>query len=105
MSTNLELVRRAYDVWNRDELGPWLEVLHPDLEWHTSGVFPDLDPVYRGELTVIGSRSASPSSFRAAVELLPSLRLPQVTALPLERFVEGVELYRRGGALKIVFTP
>ena len=64
-----------------------------------------LDEIYREELTVIGSRSASPSSFRAAVELLPSLGLPQVTALPLERFVEGVELYRRGGALKIVFTP
>jgi hypothetical protein len=28
-----------------------------------------------------------------------------VTTLPLERFLEGVELYRRGDALKVVFTP
>jgi hypothetical protein len=31
--------------------------------------------------------------------------LPPVTTLPLERFAEGVELYRRGDALKVVFTP
>jgi ketosteroid isomerase-like protein len=48
MSNNSELVRTAYEVWNRDDLDPWLETLHPDVEWHTSGVFPDLDPVYRG---------------------------------------------------------
>jgi hypothetical protein len=30
--------------------------------------------------------------------------LPEVTTLPLDRFLEGVELYRRGEALKVVFT-
>ncbi len=64
-----------------------------------------LDSVYRRELHVIGSRSASPAHFVAAVALLPMLDLPQVTTLPLERFDEGVELYRSGGALKVVFTP
>jgi L-iditol 2-dehydrogenase len=64
-----------------------------------------LDAIYRKELTVIGSRSATPPYFRRALELLPSLRLPRVTRLPLERFLEGVELYRRGEALKVVFTP
>ncbi|MDP9286124.1 MAG: alcohol dehydrogenase catalytic domain-containing protein [Actinomycetota bacterium] len=64
-----------------------------------------LDAVYRNELHVVGSRSASPAFFRQAVEVLPSLVLPPVTALPLERFLEGVELYRRGDALKVVFTP
>ncbi|HEY6961512.1 MAG TPA: alcohol dehydrogenase catalytic domain-containing protein [Gaiellaceae bacterium] len=64
-----------------------------------------LDAVYRKELQVVGSRSASPAYFRAAVELLPTLVLPEVTTLPLERFLEGVELYRRGDALKVVFTP
>ncbi|HEX3807851.1 MAG TPA: alcohol dehydrogenase catalytic domain-containing protein [Gaiellaceae bacterium] len=64
-----------------------------------------LDAVYRKELHVIGSRSASPAYFRAAVDLLPTLVLPQVTTLPLERFLEGVELYRTGDALKVVFTP
>ncbi|NUR78283.1 MAG: alcohol dehydrogenase catalytic domain-containing protein [Thermoleophilia bacterium] len=64
-----------------------------------------LDAVYRKELRVIGSRSATPAYFRDAVELLPTLVLPEVTTLPLERFLEGVELYRRGEALKVVFTP
>jgi L-iditol 2-dehydrogenase len=64
-----------------------------------------LDAIYRNELRVVGSRSATPASFAAAIDLLPELRLPAVTPLPLERFAEGVELYRRGGALKVVFTP
>jgi L-iditol 2-dehydrogenase len=64
-----------------------------------------LDLVYRRELTVVGSRSATPEAFGAALELLPSLVLPPVTSLPLERFVDGVELYRRGDALKVAFTP
>lgn len=64
-----------------------------------------LDTVYRNELRVLGSRSATPPFFRAAVDLLPTLDLPEVTALPLERFGAGVELYRRGEATKVVFVP
>jgi len=64
-----------------------------------------VDTVYRNELTIVGSRSATPEYFRTAVELLPRLVLPPVTPLPLERFLEGVELYRGGEALKVVFTP
>ena len=64
-----------------------------------------LDAIYRKELQVVGSRSASPAYFRDAVELLPTLVLPEVTMLPLDRFLEGVDLYRRGDALKVVFTP
>jgi L-gulonate 5-dehydrogenase len=64
-----------------------------------------LDAVYRRELQVVGSRSASPAHFEAAVALLPELDLPAVTTLPLERFAEGVDLYRRGDVLKVVFAP
>jgi L-iditol 2-dehydrogenase len=64
-----------------------------------------LDSVYRRELTVVGSRSATPEAFAAALALLPSLVLPPVTRLPLERFGDGIELYRRGDALKVAFTP
>jgi L-iditol 2-dehydrogenase len=71
-----------------------------------AGAVPvSLDSVYRKELRVVGSRSATPAYFRSAVDLLPTLVLPEVTTLPLERFLEGVELYRRGEALKVVFTP
>lgn len=65
----------------------------------------DLDRVYRNELTLVGSRSATPAAFAAAIELLPSLQLPPVVRLPLAQFDEGVELYRRGDALKVVFVP
>ena len=64
-----------------------------------------LDAVYRRELTVLGSRSATPRHMREAISLLPELDLPEPTVLPLERFHEGLELYRSGEALKIVFTP
>ncbi|HZT16923.1 MAG TPA: alcohol dehydrogenase catalytic domain-containing protein [Gaiellaceae bacterium] len=68
-------------------------------------VLGDVDAIYRKELTVVGSRSATPELFTEAIELLPALELPPPTRLPLERFAEGVELYRRGDALKVVFTP
>ena len=64
-----------------------------------------LDPVYRKELQVLGSRSATPRHMREAISLLPTLDLPEPTVLPLERFAEGLDLYRSGRALKVVFTP
>jgi len=65
----------------------------------------DLDEVYRRELTLTGSRSATPRHMRKAATLLPELDLPEPTVLPLERFAEGLELYRSGRALKVVFVP
>jgi L-iditol 2-dehydrogenase len=64
-----------------------------------------LDAVYRRELTILGSRSATPRHMREAIDLLAELDLPEPTVLPLERFHEGLELYRSGEALKVVFTP
>jgi L-iditol 2-dehydrogenase len=65
----------------------------------------DLDAVYRRELTVVGSRSATPRHMHDAITLLPILDLPAPTVLPLERFHDGLDLYRAGEALKVVFTP
>jgi L-iditol 2-dehydrogenase len=65
----------------------------------------DLDLVYRNELTLTGSRSATPRHMHEALALLPELELPEPTLLPLDRFQEGLELYRSGDALKVVFTP
>jgi len=64
-----------------------------------------LDAIYRKELSVVGSRSATPAYFRDAIALLPSLVLPDAVRLPLDRFAEGLDLYRRGDALKVVFEP
>jgi L-iditol 2-dehydrogenase len=65
----------------------------------------DLDEVYRRELTLVGSRSATPRHMAAAAALLPELDLPDPTVLSLERFAEGLELHRTGRAMKVVFVP
>jgi len=65
----------------------------------------DLERVYRDEITVSGSRSATPRLLEAAVALLPTLDLPEPVVLPLERIAEGLALYRERRALKVVLTP
>ncbi len=65
----------------------------------------DLDLVYRNELTLTGSRSATPRHMSQALELLPTLDLPEPTVLPLDQFQDGLDRYRSGRALKVVFTP
>jgi ketosteroid isomerase-like protein len=45
---NVELARRGYEAWNRDDLDAVLATYHQQFEFRTSGVFPGLDRVYRG---------------------------------------------------------
>jgi threonine dehydrogenase-like Zn-dependent dehydrogenase len=71
----------------------------------SSAASVDLDLVYRNELTLAGSRSATPRHMREALELLPRLDVPEPAVLPLDRFEEGLELYRFRRALKVVFVP
>jgi L-iditol 2-dehydrogenase len=65
----------------------------------------DTDLIYRRELQIVGSRSATPAHLRRAVELLPTLDPIETEVFPLERFAEGLERYRSGRVLKVVFTP
>ena len=74
------------------------------LVFANAGALP-LDLAYRRELTVVGRRSATPERLREAVALLPLLDLPEPLVLPLARFADGLDLYRRGATLKVVFTP
>ncbi len=48
MSRNSEVVHKGYDAWNHDDRDSWLETLHPDVQFLTSGVWPDFDPAYHG---------------------------------------------------------
>ena len=48
MGANAELLLAGYEAWNRDDCEAWLELLDPEIEIRTSGVFPDLSAVYRG---------------------------------------------------------
>jgi L-iditol 2-dehydrogenase len=61
--------------------------------------------VYRGELTLVGVRSAAPRLMEEAVGMLGHLTLPEPTVLPLARFHDGLELFRRRDVLKVVFRP
>jgi threonine dehydrogenase-like Zn-dependent dehydrogenase len=65
----------------------------------------DSAEIYRRELTITGSRSATRRHMEEAVALLPELDLPEALVLPLERFDEGLAAYRRREALKVVFRP
>jgi ketosteroid isomerase-like protein len=47
--TNIELARRGFDAWNADDLDALLALCHPEIEYHSSGVFPGMEPVYRGK--------------------------------------------------------
>jgi ketosteroid isomerase-like protein len=46
--TNIEIVRRSLERWSAGDLDGFLEYVDPELEWCTSGIYPDVDPVYRG---------------------------------------------------------
>jgi L-iditol 2-dehydrogenase len=65
----------------------------------------DAEEVYRREITVTGSRSATRRHMEEAVALLPELDLPEPLVLPLDRFDEGLAAYRNREALKVVFRP
>ncbi|MGL6280554.1 MAG: alcohol dehydrogenase catalytic domain-containing protein [Gaiella sp.] len=63
------------------------------------------DAVYRRELTVVGSRSATPRHMREAVALLPELELPPQTTFPFERIDEALAALRGGDVVKAVLVP
>jgi L-iditol 2-dehydrogenase len=65
----------------------------------------DIGDVYRRELTVLGSRSATPRHMKDAARLLPELDLPEPAIYPLAEFERGLDAYASGKALKVVFTP
>ena len=43
-----EMLREAFRRWNAGEFEASQEYMHPDVEWRTTGRFPDLEPLYRG---------------------------------------------------------
>ena len=45
---NVEVIRAGYAAWAQRDLESWLQTLHPEVEFETSGAFPDLASIYRG---------------------------------------------------------
>jgi len=50
--SNVEVLREAFDDWNAGDLEALMAYFHPQIRWETSGIFPDLDPVYEGRAGV-----------------------------------------------------
>jgi len=75
---NVVIIRAGYAAWAQRDLESWLETLHPEVEFETSGTFPDLAPIYRGHQ---GMRSF----WEAMLVPWESFRLD------VERIVEGDE--------------
>ncbi len=46
--SNTDFLLAGYEAWNRGDRAAWLELLDPEIEIETSGVFPDLAPSYHG---------------------------------------------------------
>lgn len=44
----IDRLRHLYDAWNRGDEDALVVHCHPDVEFHTSGHYPDLPEVYRG---------------------------------------------------------
>jgi ketosteroid isomerase-like protein len=42
------VLREAFRRWNEGDFEGTTDLMHPDVEWRTAGLFPDLAPVYRG---------------------------------------------------------
>jgi ketosteroid isomerase-like protein len=45
---NIEIVREAIARWNEGDLEGFVARLDPEVEWRTSGLYPGVEPVYRG---------------------------------------------------------
>ena len=45
---NIEIIRASYAAWGNRDLDTLLDLWHPEIEFRTSGLFPDLEPIYRG---------------------------------------------------------
>jgi L-iditol 2-dehydrogenase len=73
--------------------------------WLVDPASVDFETVLRRELTLVGSCSATPAAMQDAIALLPELDPIPIVTLPLDRFAEGLELYRTHEAIKVVFTP
>jgi ketosteroid isomerase-like protein len=44
-----ELIEYGYNAWNVDDLEALLSICHPEVSYHTSGVFPGLQVLYEGK--------------------------------------------------------
>ena len=56
---NVEVVQRAVEAWNADELDAFLAELHADLEWH-----PSIEPGLEGTATIYRGNDGARKAWR-----------------------------------------
>ena len=61
-SANVEIVRRAYDAFNRNDPDAAIALLDPDVEWTLPAHFPDAE-TWRGRDRVVEGLRSMASSF------------------------------------------
>jgi uncharacterized protein len=69
---NVEIVRRAFEAWNRGDPESALELLDPDIEWRLPPNFPDADAWHGRDAVVQGLAAVAGSwdEFRVEVHEL-----------------------------------
>lgn len=74
---------------------------------HAGAIPVDLETIYQRELTILSTYSSSPTTLRAALDLLANekIRVDGIIShrLPLDRFAEGLTLMQERKALKVYF--
>jgi len=90
---------RNIDAWSRGDREAWLSQLPPEWEFHTSGVFPGLQPVYRGREGAVDLWDAMRGpweQFAITVERIEAVR-DKVVALVTFRVQgrDGIETHRQ----------
>ena len=88
---NVELVRKAYEAWNRGDLQWQLDHMTPDHEVRTAQVFPDTDAVYRGR----AGFSQFWKTFREPWESL-AVEIERIEAIGEDRVLALYRLLGRG---------
>jgi ketosteroid isomerase-like protein len=48
MGSDIDMIRKGFAAWSRGDLEGAIDYLDPGIEFLTSGLYPGLDPVYRG---------------------------------------------------------
>ena len=86
-SERIEQYLRGLDAFARGDLEAWLEEA-PD-EWHTTGTFPGVEPVYRGRegLRALWEFMRGPWEMRAEVERIEEL--DEALLVLLTTYVKG----------------
>ena len=69
----LELVRRAYDAWDCDDFEAARSLLHPGVEWRTSGAFRAASPVIAATRAGVSSGRPQLTLEYFTIELEPTI--------------------------------